>query len=655
MIQCTCPSCGAAVRFKSELSVYATCGSCDALLVRHDVDVEQIGQVAELQPDGSPIQVGTQGSYQGRQFEVVGRIQITYGDGYWNEWHLLYESGESGWLGEAAGEYFLSRQSQVSGLPAFPQLSSGQVLDLEGEQFAVTNLMTSRVVSFEGELPFIMSTEYELPAADLRSLSGKAATIDYSGGEPLLFVGEYLPFSDLSFKNLREIGDEADDMVDPSLGWQAVRKVNCTSCGAPLELKGGPRTRTLVCEYCDSALDATDPNLSLIWKAKDQRRHKVPPSVPLGSVATFDEVEWECIGYLRRSVTYEGVIYPWSEYLLYNRFHGYRWLNESNGHFSLMEGIQKLPGQGSTPVARPTQADITWEGQDFKHFQSAQARVDYLAGEFYWRVRVGDPAVNHDFVHPPELLSMEATDRGVVWSRGLYLTGQEVWRAFGLEGRPPLTAGVAPNQPNPYQEDRVATWRLSKILVALAFLLCFVHCGASMTRKNSFTKNFQYMDYAKSRVEVTEPFQLKGRTSNVKVEVESQLSNRWAFYNLALVNEKTKKAFNFGIENYRYSGDDKRRKSVTLPSVPSGTYYLTWNVESGTTGPAEKTKPPPPGRAPRPVFSYRVSVKRDVPMWGWFWLLMIALLIPPMMTTVRYNGIETRRWSESDHAGGTWD
>ena len=51
-----------------------TCPFCHSILVRHDVDLEKVGEVADLPPDASPIQIRTEGKFNGKTFVVVGRI-----------------------------------------------------------------------------------------------------------------------------------------------------------------------------------------------------------------------------------------------------------------------------------------------------------------------------------------------------------------------------------------------------------------------------------------------------------------------------------------------------------------------------------------------------------------------------------------------------
>ena len=100
-----CPSCGATISFQSAVSILAVCAYCKSTLIRHDLDLENIGVMAELLPDSSPIQLGTEGVYRKTRFSVAGRIQLRYGQGLWNEWYLLFDNQRGGWLGEVLGNY----------------------------------------------------------------------------------------------------------------------------------------------------------------------------------------------------------------------------------------------------------------------------------------------------------------------------------------------------------------------------------------------------------------------------------------------------------------------------------------------------------------------------------------------------------------------
>jgi hypothetical protein len=105
MITLNCPSCGAHVEFKSKASVFAVCSFCKSTLVRSDMNLEKIGEMADLLDDLTPLQIGTMGVYEGKMFEIVGRLQVSYPEGYWNEWYALFSDSNPCWLAEAQGFY----------------------------------------------------------------------------------------------------------------------------------------------------------------------------------------------------------------------------------------------------------------------------------------------------------------------------------------------------------------------------------------------------------------------------------------------------------------------------------------------------------------------------------------------------------------------
>src|SRR5262245_25684469 len=194
MPSASCPSCGAQVQFKAATSIFAVCEYCRSALIRHDLDVENVGKMAELKTDGSPLQLAAEGRYGGKRFVVVGRIQLQYDRGVWNEWHLLFDDGRSGWLGEAQGTYVVTFLKETTReLPKFEALQIGQRVELTNQFFEVVNTESSKCIAGEGELPFKVGAGYEAPVADLQGDKTSFATLDYSddSDKPLVFIGEY--------------------------------------------------------------------------------------------------------------------------------------------------------------------------------------------------------------------------------------------------------------------------------------------------------------------------------------------------------------------------------------------------------------------------------------------------------------------------------
>ena len=199
-----CPNCGAAIKFLWSSAVQTTCPFCKSILVRHDVDLEKVGEVGDLPVDQSPIQIGTTGGYEKRHFTVVGRIIYEYERGSWNEWHLRLDDSTSVWLSDAMAEYAVSRATTTPGLPAAALVRVGQKYLWGGRAYEVTTLTNAHYRGVEGELPFEYWDKKDVLFADLDATDGHFGTLDYSDDAQVLYLGEYVEYDDLHLANVRK-------------------------------------------------------------------------------------------------------------------------------------------------------------------------------------------------------------------------------------------------------------------------------------------------------------------------------------------------------------------------------------------------------------------------------------------------------------------
>ena len=200
---------------------------------------------------------------------------------------------------------------------------------------------------------------------------------------------------------------------------------NCRSCGAPVTLRGLSWTQTVTCPSCDAIQDPKDPNLLVLQEA--ERRQRVKPLIPLGTRGTIEGRAWEVIGFQYRTIEVDGETYGWSEYLLFNPYHGFRYLSEYQGHWNFIRTLHALPEMREYSGSH---ANASYDGQTFRHFQSSTATTAFVQGEFPWEVRSGDRVSFSDYVAPPRLLSAEREVEDTTWSLGRYTTGAEVWEWF---------------------------------------------------------------------------------------------------------------------------------------------------------------------------------------------------------------------------------
>jgi hypothetical protein len=622
----TCPNCGAPVEFRWSSAVQTVCTHCRSVLVRRDVDLENVGVVADLPPEVSPVQLGTTGTFGGAAFTVTGRIVYEYAAGTWNEWHLLFADGSSGWLSDAQLDYAVTRQlKSTDPLPESAAFTPGQRYTWGGTSFAVTTITNAHYRGVEGDLPFEYWDKSDVVFVDLASEDEQLATVDYSEDPPLLFAGRFVDFDQLALKNLRP----------PTAGPDVkAAGFNCRNCGAAIELRALGLTKTVACTSCGAIQDPADPNVVILQKAAAAQ--KVTPTIPLGSRGQWAGHDVDVIGFQRRTIEVEDETYGWNEYLLFNREQGFRYLSEYEGHWNDIEVVHGIPrptSVGGKPAA-------LYQGKQFLGFQTAVATTAFVLGEFPWQVRANDTATVSDYINPPLMLSSERTVEETTWSLGRYVTGREIWDAFKLEGAPPPAVGVYANQPSPYGGKASRYWAIFAIL-AILLLLEGAFRMVSAARQPVFSATYTYQPGAPDSSFVTPVFELGPRASNVEVAISTNARNNWIYFDLALINSDTGDAFDFGREVSYYYGTDSDgswtegsgNDAVVLPTTAPGHYYL--RVEPET----EKTSPP---------VAYTITVRRDVPSPLFYLIGLVVLAIPPLFVSLRSSAFERRRWEEGD-------
>lgn len=205
----SCPSCGAELVFQSSISLMSTCSFCQSLVVRRDLDIEALGKTSMAHEDMSVIQLGSRGKYANVSFSVMGRVQLKWDGGFWNEWFIAFEDGKSGWLAEAQGSLMISFLDQR--FKKFPRRESivigdhFQMSDLQS--YFVKDIRTATVCSILGELPFVQKIGQTKMTYDLSSEEGGFATFDYDAKdmlEPACYLGRWQTIQSLHLVSLRE-------------------------------------------------------------------------------------------------------------------------------------------------------------------------------------------------------------------------------------------------------------------------------------------------------------------------------------------------------------------------------------------------------------------------------------------------------------------
>ncbi len=625
VLQASCPSCAGPIEFRSGATIVVVCPFCRSAVARTDRSLQDLGKVAEVAETGSPLRVGLKGVFKEQRFELTGRAQMGHElGGVWDEWYATFSNGWVGWLAGAQGKFYLTfYQPTPTGviIPAFEQLQIGQPVT-GMDSFIVAERGAATTLGASGEIPYQLTPGEKFWFADLSAQGGAFGTIDYSTNPPYLFTGQEVTLADLGLADARPA--EREERKVSAIG------MGCPNCGGPINLTAPDKAERVTCPNCDSLLDVNQGNLTWLHALAPQPE-AYPFVIEIGAEGVLkDDVRVKIIGGVTRSVTVDGVKYFWNEYLLYNPRIGFRWLVHSDNHWNYVEPLPVADVQDNGTTA-------TYNGQTFKIFQDAMAVVEYVKGEFYWRVEFGETVRARDFVKPPLMLSGEMTQNELNWSLGTYMKNAEVEKAFGISGLPG-TWNVAPNQPFPHKSFLRYSWLLVLVLIIAGILM--IPLGSISSTVTSQDIQLPPMTNAETdQVAFSQPFDLKGNR-NVRITASAPVDNSYAELDFDLVNEQNSEVESFPLDISLYRGVDEgeawteggQSSEADISAVPAGKYSMRISGNWQTW------------QQPLPVkFKVEQNVLRGVN----FWLCFILLLIVPFLTLIWKFTFESRRWSES--------
>ena len=635
-----CPNCGGPIEFKLGSSGAQICPYCRHSIVRTDRDLQSRGKVADLVPTAPGLSVGDRGTVEGNEFVVGGRLQLDHGAGPWDEWYIEFSDNRSwAWMAQAQGRYYVTSEVPAQGLPSYQRMAPGQNGVLPGAgpvPFTVGERGESVLVSAEGELPLPTTPGERGFYVDLSSPNGGYATIDYGDGNeaPRLYVGRSVPV-DAVVLTKKAIGPRAEQSVDLS-------KLSCPSCGAPVPLVVPESTERAACQSCHSVLDLNRGTLKALGQQSAPPRQT---SLPIGSKGTLDGEELLTIGYMIRSTRVDGVRYDWVEYLLHGKG-GYRWIVEDQGHFTFVKPIE--PGAASVGGL-----SASYGTTRYKLFSQTTGEVVYVLGEFYWKVTIGETAALADFIAPPRVLSTERTPKELSVSEGRYVTGAELFQAFGLSGSPPYPVGVAGSQPNPH---RIGPTAAIAGALALALLALFGIFRLSQTPQVLVDGPLsvpaaQGQPTADSNTATTTPpFTITKGPTTLAVQLSTNSDNQWIGVGSALIDQNTNQVRQFFTEAGYYHGNSggenftegKPYSTVYIGSVPAGTYVMRLD-------PQWQYFPQPGASMSSGLMTptARVIVTAGKRSSMTFLIALLLLLLPLIYVAARYSSFEKRRKENS--------
>lgn len=325
-----------------------------------------------LYEESTILTLGAKGAFDGEKFELVGRTCLRGESGaLWNEWAMRFDKGKTRWLAEARGELVVYDEDE-----SIFGSNEALVVDVPINFIVVERGEATRVATW-GDVPDVAKKHR---FADLVGPGGWPVTIDWTAGSPRMYAG--------TKTTLEELG------LTPRKG---VRKL-------------------------PPAPDVVKPKSVTTWL-------DVGDEGAIGSRGRF-----RIAGILGRSIKIDGERFSWVEYFLDSVESGFRWLSESDGHWSFV-----------TPID-PVTARSEIAGAKMKEYSSGTGRVDWAAGELPWAVDIGETVEVADWLGSSSMVSRESTKDEVSYSLVEWLPPEDIAKAFKKRSLP-KPVGRAPHQP----------------------------------------------------------------------------------------------------------------------------------------------------------------------------------------------------------------
>lgn len=677
-----CPSCGGDIQADERFAHMVVCRYCDSAVVLDEKAARVSGKMAVLVQTPGPLYVGATGTLEGRQITVLGRVRYGYSKGYWDEWYLGCEDGETFWISEDENNFTLEKLFDGEGTSVdYAGVLPGDWIRLGDDDFHVDEKDVAECEGGEGQLPFAILSGEKVPFLDL-SAGEDFATIEYEMDEGArVFRGQRFDISRITLdlskdefgqmeaattlraereghgkqrERIVKTGDRsvsvncsscAAPMGVPPHGATSLqcnfcgavvdltlRRVACPECDATVTMEAGAKAKSVTCRHCHAILDVSREEASLLGAIDPGRGPRVP--FTLGQLCRFDDDVFRLVGHILYVSRDAWGVYPSDEFLLYSQSAGYRWLILENGHFSLSQEVDARSA-GLNPKGRLPKSKIHGFGRQWKVFENSVHEIAWVDGELPWVAQVGDKTHYLDAIAPPYMLSAEWTETEMEWSQAVYVTRDEVADAFEMEASQlPTPIGIGACQP--YDESGSRTsWMVVSLVASIVFVLL---AAIAFFKSGSKAGQFLVQNSHYSQEYITGDFTIHDAPTLCKAVFEADVNNSWVYLDVALIDEEARALFDFSAQVSYYHGVDggeswsegSRKKSKVFRVDKPGTYRFLVLGESDRG------------------HDVTISVFEDVELMRYYVAGFAGCGGFAIILLILHGSFETRRWGEED-------
>lgn len=420
----------------------------------------------------------------------------------------------------------------------------------------------------------------------------------------------------------------------------AIRAINCTSCGAGLNVLGGGRVLAHICTYCGAELDASD-NYKVLAKFEGLERPDSP--IKIGMTGQIDGAEYTVIGTLGLVERWNGRTWHWVEHQIFSPTHGYAWLTWEDGHLIFTRRYRRGVEPGWITPARVESSEnrpyVRSAGVTFRYYETTTAEIDFAEGEFTWHPWIGDTTKTVSMMADGVMLDFTASKFEQEIEISTYPDQAATFAAFGGEpDRRP--AVVHPLQP-PWRMKDDAFMLVAGLILAVPCLIAAIILGVNKGQQVLPYQSFSVVDLPQ---EVQ--FDLSDTRKLALIQLRANVDNSWAWVEASVTGPDDETLFEVGREIGRYSGRDSegtwsegsRLASLRFHPPTAGSYTIELNVSEAQTW----------NRGGPPVTNIGVEVHEGATSGFWLAIVSLVLWIPGGLAYYGYLRSRARRWKNSD-------
>ncbi len=619
IVRVPCPQCGGDVPIYNRFTHQAVCEYCHSVVVYGEDAVKVRGKMSVLPASALKIPLYGQGSIQGKNFMVLGRIRYKWERGIWDEYFLGFDDGSLMWLTEDDAEIYLENVGKFpKNTIDWEAISPGKSVELVGKNWIITEKNTAVCVGGEGQLPFELVEGEALKFFECENDDGEVGTYEIDEDGEKFFYGKRINYNELNLPEpdipgevisakpakegefLTQISGTVRALSCKSCGGAMVvetkdgvpdavkcpycgfveklgeKTIICNYCQTEISLKSGQEAGSVTCPSCNSLINPDTSEIIATLNELNNALSRVPKSqyvlanvVPLGTKITLEGVKYEVIGRIvynyYDSIQEEGGYY--TEFMLFNAQKGYLWLECSDGHWSygrkipLSSHLQKQIGN--------YRLNYPGINKPFKKYNgNIRSKIIYVEGELPWVAKIGDMSKVIEYASPPYSVSIEESTGEIELYLMTYLPVKELKQNLEVPEEqkkklPRPSSWPAPNKP--YPEWKKALQRMS-FLVGILSLVLLLYGEFSKTLLYKETVPLSNL-ISVSQDEPPPSFVLNNKKSidlqGAKI-LDIDLSYRrggetnfWLYFDIEIIDPETQEAVGWiGAELSHYSGYD---------------------------------------------------------------------------------------------------